>query len=72
VPRRQDDEALAWLLIGGFLGLLAGAVMVGGQKQAEISSCPSCSKPVPRGAPICPWCRIPLIWAPYYMSKERR
>ena len=63
MPRKQDEDALGWLLIGGFLGLLAGAAVVDSGRQAETTPCPSCTKPVPTNAPMCPWCRIPLIWA---------
>jgi hypothetical protein len=61
VPRKKDDEALGWLILGGFLGILAGAVLAKGS--AGSSYCPRCSKDVPYGAPMCPWCQVPLFWS---------
>ncbi len=54
-PKRQPREL-------PHIRLLTGAAVIHAKKRTQTTSCPTCSKPVPNGAPMCPWCRIRLIW----------
>jgi hypothetical protein len=45
-----------------YIRSFTGASIIRATKETPIVSCPTCGKPVPSGAPICPWCRIHLIW----------
>jgi hypothetical protein len=54
-PKRQAREM-------PYIRSFQNASAIHAAKDAQISSCPTCGKPVPNGAPICPWCRIRLIW----------
>ena len=54
-PKRQPKEL-------PYIRSFVGVSTIHATKENPIASCPTCGKPVPNGAPICPWCRINLIW----------
>jgi hypothetical protein len=54
-PKRQAREL-------PYIRSFKGGHVIHATKETQITSCPTCGKPVPNEAPICPWCRIYLTW----------
>lgn len=54
-PKRQPREL-------PYIRTYTGASVIHNPQGTQNVSCPTCGKPVPSGAPMCPWCRIRLVW----------
>jgi len=64
MSNKREEEEKFWMLILGLIlgGALGIAIASKPKEKSETIPCPKCGNPVPIGAPLCPWCRVKLIW----------